>query len=172
MAVELGGRRVMVGANVNKNATKYRGLEKNRFKYGEKVIVFGIRSKRQWNRKNATIVGEYQQHSGRWPIKVHIDENNNETGLVKPTNLIGLELKWKIFKCMDPAMKYLVAKGALNVDKSRCAWCLKGKELNIILQKCKKCNDKHVKNSYIPRYCSKQCQKRHWIEHKKTCGTL
>ena len=79
-----------------------------------------------------------------------------------------------------------VGRGVNQIEKDRCHYCMrkdrklkKGQKMKEItmdngkikkLQKCAKCFQSEVRDKYIVRYCSKECQKLDWYQHKLYCG--
>ena len=158
----------LVLSKVDQDHEQYKGITKFRFSTGDRVLVYGLKVRRRWNKQDAMIIGEYQEASGRWPIRL---QSTGEQGLVKNTNLMGYIFgEAKEEKKMEDVVVRVAAKTQARINHRRCGYCLK-KRGDVWLWRCRNCKE-HLENEYVVRYCDDKCQKRDWPNHKNHCGAL
>ena len=147
------------------------GDEKDRLSEGDQVFIQGIITKREWNDQYGTVSGSYNEKRKRWPIKV---TGVDKSVLLRSDCLSKVQWTMKEFDGLDNTLTHCIAKGVYNIDKDRCHVCYKKRnETGVVLRKCKKCYKLSKVNDYIPRYCSRKCQKYDWKKkHKGYCGKL
>lgn len=148
----------------------YDGEEKNRLSKGFTVLITGIKSRPHWNGAHGTVLGSYNERTGRWPISI---DKFNAKALLKSKCIAQVRLDFEEFKKGQNAITHITAKGVYNIDINRCNFCGKRRDrVGVRLKKCKHCYIYSKVNSYVTRYCGRKCQKNDWHAHKEYCGTL
>jgi hypothetical protein len=91
-------------------------------------------------------------------VKLQLDVLFNDDIIAHVTSLFNHECKGeKVVKPLPPGQKFFNFSPIPEDSSKKCSMCEKETET-----KCSRCKEK--------RYCSVECQKKDWKEHKKTCG--
>ena len=148
-------------------------MERNRFDKGDQVRIKGLQTRPTWNGMKAKIKYAFREDKWRWPIEIIEGPDLGKSALLKPENLkeIAVQINEEQMELTEQG----VGRFALNLmakmnrmDSEKCRWCSKRNGL----RRCRRCYNETKDDRFIARYCSKSCQKKHWLKHKYFCGQM